>query len=204
MKKRLHPTQQKLLELLKKNIDDPLTVRELQVELNVSSPSVIQHHILQLEKKGYLRRNPYNPRDYQVLADAPDRKIAYLNLYGLAQCGPSGSLLDGNPIDRIAVSTKMIGFPSQEAFLVKARGDSMSPKINSGDIIIARKAHDVDSGAIAVCVNDGKAIVKKVQKEKGQRILSSINAKYPPFMATKDDFRIEGEVKGVINYGISE
>lgn len=204
MKRKLHPTQQKLLELLKINEDDPLTVRQLQSELNISSPSVVQHHILQLEKRGYLRRNPYNPRDYQVLADAPDRKIAYLNLYGLAQCGPNGSLLDGNPIDRIAVSTKMIGFPSQDAFLVKARGDSMSPKINSGDIIIARKTHDVDSGSIAVCVNDGKAIVKKVQKEKGQRILSSTNTKYPPFMASKDDFRIEGEVKGIITYSVLE
>ena len=58
MKKELHSTQQKLLELLKNNITNPLTVRELQEELRISSPSVVHDHIQQLETNGYLRRKP--------------------------------------------------------------------------------------------------------------------------------------------------
>ncbi|MFH1543171.1 MAG: S24 family peptidase [Patescibacteria group bacterium] len=199
MNNQLHPTQQKLLNLLKENIDDPLTIRELQEEIGVSSPSVIYHHIQQLEKMGYLRRNPYNPRDYQVLADSPDKKIAYLNLYGLAQCGPNGSILDGNPIERVPVSTKLIGFSSVDAFLVKAKGDSMSPKINEGDIIIAKKSDDADSGSLVVCVNNGQALIKKYQPEKNGIILGSINQKYPPFIAS-ENFKIEGIIKGIITF----
>ncbi len=195
----LHPTQENLLKLLKENITDPLTIREFQDELGLSSPSVVYHHIQQLEKKGYLRRNPANPKDYQILADSPDKKITYLNLYGLAHCGPNGSVLDGNPIDRIPISTQILGFSSEDAFMVKAKGSSMAPKINGGDLIIARKASKASKGTIAICVNNGEAIIKKIQKENGNIILTSLNPKFPPFLAS-DDFRVEGEVRGIISY----
>ncbi|MDD3647620.1 MAG: transcriptional repressor LexA [Candidatus Dojkabacteria bacterium] len=196
--KKLHPTQQKLLDLLKNNIEDPLTVRELQDELDISSTSVVAHHITQLEKKGYLKRNPNNPKDYQILSDSPEKLISYINLYGLAHCGPKGSVLDGDPEDRIPISSRLVPFPVSEAFMVKAKGDSMEPNIKNGDLIIVRKADSADSGSIVLCVNDGEAIIKKFQKETGRIILNSLNSKYSPFLAA-DDFRIEGEVRGVIS-----
>lgn len=195
--KKLHPTQDKLLNLLKNNIEDPLTVREIQEELNLSSTSVVAHHLKQLEKKGYLKRNPENPKDYQVLSDSPEKLITYLNLYGLAHCGPNGSILDGNPVDRVPISSRILTFPSIDAFMVKAKGDSMEPRIYDGDYVIARKVQATDSGSVVVCVNDGEAIIKKVQKENGKVILISLNANYPPFIAS-EDFRVEGEVKSII------
>jgi len=198
--KKLHAIQQRLLQILKKTITDPLTIREMQEELGISSPSVVYHHIQQLEKKGYLRRNPVNPKDYQILADSPDKKITYLNLYGLATCGPKGSILDDDPIDRIPISSKILGFPSSEAFIVKAKGNSMTPKINEGDLVIARKVNDVENGSIVVCINDGKALIKKIQKGK-EIILVSTNPSYDPFVAAKD-FRIEGLVRGVYTYSL--
>ena len=197
MKNNLHPIQKKLLDLLIKNIDEPLTIREMQNILDASSTSVVAHHLTQLEKKGYLKKNPANPRDYQVLKDAPEKQITYLNLYGLAHCGPTGSVLDGNPIERIPISTRVISFPSAEAFMVKAKGDSMEPKINDSDLVIARKTDDADNGSVVVCVNDGEALIKKIKKEGRNTILISLNPKYQPFLADKN-FRIEGEVRGVI------
>ena len=199
MAKKLHETQKSLLQLLRDNIDDPLTVRELQEILNVSSPSVIQHHIYQLEKNGYLLRNPTNPRDYQILSDEPEKKIAYVNLYGLAQCGPSGSILDGNPIERIPIATKILGFSPEKAFMVKARGNSMSPTIKDKDLVIARRSNIFDNGQIAVCVNDGEALIKKIYKTADNIILRSTNEKFEPFLASAD-FHVEGIVKGVFSY----
>ena len=197
--KPLHDNQKALLELLKNNIDDPLTIRELQDMLCISSPSVVYHHIQQLEKKGYLKRNPHNPKDYQILTE-PDKPIVYLNLYGLAQCGPNGSILDGNPIERIPTASRLIRFPAEEAFLVESKGDSMEPKIKSGDIVIAQKRKIAENGNIVVCVNDSEAIIKKYYKHDQQIILHSVNSsKYPPFIASKD-FKIEGIVKGIIQY----
>lgn len=203
---KLHPTQQKLIDLLKKNVDDPLTIRELQDILEASSTSLVHHHINQLIDKGYLRRNPSNPQDYQVLADGPEKSIAYLNVYGMAQCGPSGSILDGNPVDRIKISSKTLGFPADEAFAVKARGDSMTPRINAGDLVIARKSVDPNDGDIVVCVNKGEALIKKLQKIVGSSKettynLISINEKVKPFLAA-EDFRIEGVVRGIFSYNV--
>ena len=198
--KKLHPTQEKLLKLLSQNIDEPLTVRQLQDELGVSSTSVVAHHIDQLEKKGYLKRNPGNPQDYQVLSD-PERPVAYLNLYGLAQCGPNGSILDGNPIDRIAISTKLLTFPAAEAFMVRARGDSMEPAIQEDDFVIARKTSEERDNQVVVCVNDGEALIKLLRLDDGRRILQSVNSKFRPFIAA-NDFKVEGEVKGVIKRSI--
>lgn len=202
----LHPVQQKLLKLLKQNEFEPITIRELQEKLGVSSTSVVQHHIFQLEKKGYLRRNPSNPRDYQILANDPDKQVTFLNLYGLAQCGPNGSLLDGDPIDRIPISTRILGFSSAEAFLVKARGKSMLPKISDGDLVIAKKVADAADNSIVVCVNKGEALIKKIQKitsSNGEKAyyLISLNHEFQPFVADKD-FRIEGVVRGVLSYSV--
>lgn len=204
--KDLHPIQQKLIDILKRTSGDPLTIRELQDELTVSSPSVVQHHLFQLEKKGFLRRNPSNPRDYQILSDSPDKRITFLNLYGLAQCGPNGSILDGNPIERIPISSKLLGFPSSEAFMVKARGESMIPVIHPGDLILVKRTKDAANGAMVVCVNNGVAIIKKIQKISGPNNsttynLISENREFQPFTAS-DDFRIEGVVRGVISYSV--
>lgn len=195
----LHPKQKKLLSLLESHWDDPLTIRELQDKLNVSSPSLVHHHILQLEKKGYLKRNPSNPQDYEIVKNSPDKKIVFLNLYGLAHCGPSGHILDGNPVDRIAFSSRLLTCSANDSFLVRAKGNSMSPKINDGDLVMARRFNDCESGKIAVCVNNGEALIKKIQKEKDRILLISINNKFPPFTAS-EDFKIEGVVKGVISY----
>lgn len=198
--KKLHKTQHQLLELLKDTISEPLTIREIQARLGLSSSSLVYHHIQQLEKKGYLRRNPSNPRDYQILSDSPEKKITYLNLYGLTSCGPNGTILDGNPIDHIPISSRILGFSSAEAFMVKAKGDSMIPKINDGDLVIAQKSEDAENGSTVVCINSGEALIKKIHKT-NVIILISNNPKYQPFVAS-DDFRIVGIVKGVYTYYI--
>lgn len=196
--KALHPVQSKLLDLLIINIDDPLTIREIQEALGLSSTSVVAHHLTQLEKKGLLKRNPNYSKDYQILSNSPEKRISYLNLYGMAQCGPNGSLLDGSPIDRIPVSTRLIPFPAAEAFMVKARGRSMQPKINDGDLVIARKTNNIDNEKIVVCVNNGEVLIKKVRKEKNNIILISLNQSFPPFLANRS-FRVEGEVRSIIS-----
>jgi len=64
--KKLHPTQKKLLDILVKNTDDELSIRDMQEILDVSSTSIVAHHLKQLEKNGYLKKNPYNPKDEGV------------------------------------------------------------------------------------------------------------------------------------------
>jgi len=193
----LHQKQIELIELLRIQQDNPLTIRELQEELGLSSPSLVHHHIKQLEKKGFLKRNPSNPKDYQLVMES-GTPITYINLYGMARCGPEGTVLSGDPEDRVPFYSKMLHFPIEEAFMVKALGDSMEPRIHDGDIVIAQKKAMADNGQIVVCVLDGKVMIKRFSRQ-DDIILQSLNAKYFPIIVTKsNEFLIEGIFKGLI------
>jgi len=184
--------------LIKENEDSPLTIREIQSLLELSSPSLVYHHILQLEKKKFLKRNPTNPRDYKILND-PDTLLSFVNLYGMAKCGPEGTLLSGDPIDRIPLSPKIVTFNIEDAFMVKALGDSMSPEIHDGDLIIGKKQQFAENSDIIICTKDGLVLVKKFFQDEKAIMLISINEGYKPIAVNQDSkFVIEGIVKGII------
>jgi repressor LexA len=195
----LHPSQRQLLNLLAETADDPLTIRELQERIGASSTSVVAHHLQQLERKGHLKRNPYNPRDYQVVASGPEDEVALLNLYGAARCGPGGSILDGDPVDRIPIASRLLSFPVAEAFMLRAKGHSMTPRINEGDLVIARKSRDPVDGRVYVCVNDQECLIKIVRKLGSKFYLESYNSMEFPILQAARDFHVEGEVKQIIS-----
>lgn len=195
----LHKNQVSLLNLLADNSDTPLTIREIQHILDFSSSSVVAHHMQKLEQKGYLKRNPQNPRDYQVFK-SPEKTVIHLNLYGFAQCGRNGTILDGNPIDRIPLASRLLKFPSDQGFIVKAKGDSMEPKIMEGDLVIAQKSTRADNGDIIVCVYNEEVLIKKFFSQNNHISLISLNSeKHSPIFVT-EYFKIEGIVKNIINY----
>jgi repressor LexA len=196
----LHPKQIKLLELLRNNIDNPLTMKDLSEEADITSPGVLYHHIRQLEKKGYLKRNPENSKDYNIL-DTPEKQIVYINKYGTAQCGPDGSLLSGKVVDRIPIASGLIRFSSSLAFIVEAKGNSMEPKISSRDIVIAKIQNYAESGDLIVCVYDSKVLIKQFLKIDHRIVLNSFNSNTKLIEVHEEhDFRIEGIVKNIIHY----
>ena len=194
----LHPNQEQLLKLLSDNIDEPLSIRQLMIELNVNSPGLVHHHIIQLEKKGYLKRDPNNPSNYQVLQSA-EAPVAFVNMYGLAKCGPDGTLLSGRPIDRIPIASQLIPFAIEEAFLVKADGDSMEPEIREGDIVICKAQKYAENGDIVICTYNDSVMLKRYRKLENQAILESINPKYSPIIVSNlNELFVEGKYGGLI------
>ena len=200
--KALHPKQMELLEILKSNISDPLTMEELADRLNVSGKSVVFHHIKQLEKKGFLKRNPANPRDYIILKD-PERNVIYLNMYGMAKCGPEGTLLDGTPTRIVPVDPSMIYFPACKGFMVEAKGDSMENLISPHDLLIVEQNHQPKNKDVVVCVNNGEVMVKRFTQDGENVILQSENPRYNPIVADKTAFRVEGIVRSIIKRNVS-
>lgn len=88
-----------------------------------------------------------------------------------------------------------------ETIAIRVSGDSMSPKIEDGDIIRVHRQDTVDSGSIAVVLLDGEeGVVKRVLFGKNWVELQSINPNYPPRRFVGRDMerlRIVGLVKGV-------
>ncbi len=195
----LHKTQQELLRLLAANVSEPLSLRELQAEVGASSPSVVVHHLNQLEKKGYLKRNPSDPRDYVVIEEGPESEVTHIGLFGTGRCGPGGTILSGAPVDRLPIASRLLSFPAGEAFMVKAKGDSMLPRISEGDYVIARKTKVPESGRVYVCVNDGECLIKIVRLLNGKPCLESLNREKFPIFVAADDFHVEGEVMQILS-----
>lgn len=195
--KQLHQKQIELLDILKSHISDPLTLEELADLLNVSGKSVVFHHIKQLEKKGFLKRNPANPRDYIILKD-PERNVVYLPMYGCAKCGPEGTLLSGVPTRVVPVDPAMIYFPASKGFMVEAKGDSMENIIAPRDWLIVEQNRCPQNRDIVVCVNQGEVMVKRFSQDGQNIILESQNKKYSPIVADRLSFHVEGIVRSII------
>lgn len=76
-------------------------------------------------------------------------------------------------------------------FALKIKGDSMSPRILEGDVVIVRKQPIVESGHLAVvAINGDTATCKKViWDENGGMFLMSLNPAYPPKYFSADEVR---------------
>ena len=194
----LHPSQQALYELLldQEDPEESLTLEDMRKKLEVNSLNTIVHHLKQLEKKGYIRRNG----DYgniEVLP-APVRDIIYLNLYATVGCSPEGFFNDDNVKERVPFPAKKMRV-NADSFLVEARGDSMEPLVHDQDLVLVDRTDAVFSHDTAVVVlNDGGAVLKKYYEDSGQVILQSLNSKYQPIVANRDEVRVVGIVRGVV------
>lgn len=95
-----------------------------------------------------------------------------------------GVVRAGQPIDAVEYIVDYEEIPESlaktgEFFALRITGDSMSPKISDGDVVIVRKQPDVESGDIAiVLVNGDEATIKKVQKFDGGINLIPSNQSY--------------------------
>ncbi len=93
------------------------------------------------------------------------------------------NILDYEEISRHMASTG-------EFFALRIVGDSMEPRMFSGDIIIVRKQEYIDSGDIAVVLVDGfEATVKKVIKQDKGIMLIPLNSSCdyePTFYSSKE------------------
>lgn len=70
--------------------------------------------------------------------------------------------------------------PGEDYCWFRVTGDSMTPLINEGDLVLIRKQPEVDSGDYAVAViNDEEGTVKQVQYTPDGLELHSINPYYP-------------------------
>ncbi len=188
----LHESQQSLYEYLLKGED--ITLDNMREELGVNSINTVVHHLKQLEKKGYIRRNG-DFGQIEVLP-APVRDIVYLNLYGMVACGRDGFFNEDNVIDRIPFPAKQLRV-NPDSFLVEARGDSMEPLIHNRDLVLVDKV-PVSSGDTAVVVHEDGAKLKKVSRHKDRFLLESLNSKYPPEVVKTEDIRTVGVFRGVV------
>ena len=74
-----------------------------------------------------------------------------------------------------------------EYLWINVKGDSMSPKIENGDVILVRKQDSVENGSVAVVMIEDEAFVKKIRYGKDWIELHSFNPYYPVRRLEKEE-----------------
>lgn len=127
-------------------------------------------------------------------------KVHMIPLYEDVSAG-FGALAVDHVVDYVPLYFSTV-YEAQESLCIKVRGNSMSPKIEDGDIILVHKQDSVESGSIAVVLLDGdNGLVKKVVYSDNWIELQSINPLYIPMRFNgkdKQSVRIVGAVKKII------
>ena len=180
----------------------PPTVREIGESVGLASPSTVHAHLANLERAGYLRRDPTKPRALELLRDrpadtAPVTDVQRLPLVGqIAAGGPI--LAEENIEDEIGVPQPL---GRNADFLLRVRGDSMiNAGILDGDIVVVRRQEEARNGEIvAALVGDdesaNEATVKRFFRDGGRVRLQPENDALDPIFP--EYAQILGKVVGV-------
>lgn len=111
---------------------------------------------------------------------------------------PAQDYVDG----KLDLNRELIDHPAA-TFYARVVGDSMSPSINEGDLLVVDRSLDASEGCVAVCCLNDEFTVKRLdisQKKNGIVRLIPDNPNYEPIVVTEEDsFILWGVVKYVIH-----
>lgn len=191
--------QREILEYIKETIlkkGYPPAVREICEAVRLKSTSSVHSHLEQLEKNGYIRRDPTKPRTIEIIDDTFNlarREVVNVPLLGTVAAG-APILAQENIENYFPIPVEML--PNKEIFMLKVKGDSMiDAGIYDGDRVIVAKADTARNGEIVVALVDDSATVKTFYKEKGRFRLQPQNASMDPIIL--DEVQILGKVIGL-------
>jgi repressor LexA len=202
--------QREIYEYVTEYVDGhgyPPTVREIGEAVGLASPSTVHAHLANLERAGYLRRDPTKPRALELIgrqrsaqADASPHQQAVHVLPLVGQIAAGGPLLaEQNVEDRLAVPEPLAG--GGEEFLLRVKGDSMvGAGILEGDYVVVKRQPTARNGEIVVAlVGDDEAAeeatVKRFFREDGRIRLQPENDALEPIYARH--VQVLGKVTGV-------
>lgn len=191
--------QKEILEYIKETIlkkGYPPAVREICEAVKLKSTSSVHSHLEQLEKNGYIRRDPTKPRTIEIIDDCFNlarREVVNVPLIGTVAAGVP-ILAEENIENYFPIPVEML--PNKETFMLRVKGDSMiEAGIFNGDQVIVAQSDTANNGEIVVALLDDSATVKTFYKENGHFRLQPQNASMSPIIV--DEVKILGKVIGL-------
>ena len=201
-----------ILDYMKKEIamkGYPPTVREICGALGIKSTSTVHKDLANLEKKGYVIKDPAKPRAIMLNsnehnANFSDRPPVADNIVEIPVVGRVAAgtpiLAEENVEDFFQLPARFVN--GNDNFMLKVRGDSMiEAGIFDGDYILVENRDIARNGEIVVAMVDGfesEATVKTFYKENGHIRLQPENSSMSPIIVS--DVKILEKVKAVFRY----
>lgn len=211
----LKERERKILIYMKNEIKSkgyPPTVREICADLNIKSTSTTHKDIANLEKKGYIRKDPSKPRALMImdpdhLATSRTSDVIKFENNSVVEIPIVGRIAAGTPIladqnieDTFPVPAKYVSKGIN--YMLTVSGDSMiEAGIFDGDLILVEQQNTARNGEIVVAMIDGmesEATVKTFYKESNHIRLQPENSSMKPIIV--QDVHILGKVRGVFRY----
>jgi repressor LexA len=210
--KGLGERHQKILDFIasyQREHKHPPSIREIGEYCDISSTSVVNYYLDQLEKAGLLERDRKISRGMRLVGNTPLGDMLRVPVLGVIQAGepipvPASdfSLFDADESVEVATSLMPAKEKGKDLFALQVQGDSMiDAMINDGDIVILKPAQDARNGdMVAVWLNDkNETTLKYYFKEKDGYRLQPANPQFKPIMIKKTEpLEIKGKVVMVI------
>ena len=195
----LTPRQGRIVDFIQETVKErgyPPTIREIGEAVGLASSSSVHSQLANLERKGYIHRDPTKARAFG-LSSEPVGTIA-VPLVGRIAAG-SPSLAAEDIEDYLAVPA---GFADgREHFALRVSGDSMvGAGIMDGDIVLVRLQSQAADADIVVALVPGpaedEATVKRLKRRNGKVLLVPENPSFQPVEMAEG--RILGKVTAVL------
>ncbi len=210
--KGLGERHQKILDFIadyQRDYKHPPSIREIGEGCDISSTSVVNYYLDQLEKSGNIERDRKISRGLRLTNSAPLGDMFRVPMMGVIQAGepipiPSSDFATFTAEDSVDVAMSLM--PAKEKgkdlFALKVQGESMiDAMVNDGDIIILKPVHEARNGEmVAVWLSDrNETTLKFYFKEKDRYRLQPANPTMQPIYVNKNEpLEIKGKVVMVI------
>lgn len=211
-----------VLERYQKEVGYPPSIREIGKEANISSTSVVNYYLNQLEEDGYIERDRKISRGVRLiktlsgsLKEAADTVRSTLeDLINVPIVGrivasepvpvPASDFSYYDPDSSVQIARNLLSASDSEAdlFALEVEGDSMiDAMVNDGDIVVMKRVQEVNNGEmVAVWLSDrDETTLKYFYKEDGRVRLQPANPTMEPiYVDNPQAVQIQGKVVMVI------
>ncbi len=197
----LSQRQRLILEFIQERIKTkgyPPSVREIGEAVGLKSSSTVHAHLVQLEEKGYIKKDPTKPRSIIPVGHeaAPDLAAISLPVVGQVAAG-TPILATENIEDYYPLPVEFVGQGNH--YILRVKGDSMiEAGIFDGDYLIVREQANASNGEIVVAMLEDEATVKRYYKRDGYIELKPENSALQPIIAP--EVAILGKVTGLLRH----
>lgn len=219
----LSDRQRRILEVIQDAIvlrGYPPSIREIGDAAGLQSTSSVAYQLNELEKKGFLRRDPNKPRavdirhlsdsgiggkkekedpatsDATALPEIPEDAASptYIPVVGRIAAG-SPILAEQHIDEYFALPPQIVG--EGELYMLQVVGESMHDAgIFDGDWVVVRSQHAADKGDFVAALIDNEATVKELHQDSSGVWLLPHNDAFAPIKG--DEAEIMGKVVSVM------
>lgn len=210
--KGLGERHQRILEFIQdyqRKHKHPPSIREIGENCGISSTSVVNYYLDQLERNGHIERDRKISRGLHVTGQSPIGELFRIPVLGRIVAGepipiPASDFPYFSADESIEIATSLMPAreKGKELFALEVQGTSMiDAMVNDGDIVVMRPTQEAKNGdMVAVWLPEkNETTLKYFYKERDVYRLQPANPNMKPIILKKDTpIEIKGKVVMVI------